>query len=226
MVHNLEDLKQFQVYVVSEPSGFMTVSGCLSNDFDNLMTSMSISTGSPTSAVATSVFMRRYGFFISAQLYLKAFNKVWDGGLANIHLVQTETGLAFQIDKRFIRDSQPDDLILLLKKYGHPVVNTLSKKANISKIILWENIWGYVLWMYGFIDSEQAKIDLTVLLEDDIWQPEVRRSMFKKFLNGRSLIDATQDYQRVTCCLYKELPENDACPYCPNAKSQNRKPLN
>ncbi|WP_332630399.1 hypothetical protein [Halalkalibacter flavus] len=215
---NLEDLKRFQVHIENEPKGFMTVHTSLTNGFDRFISNIKHSTGSPTTAVATSVFMRRYGFFIAAQLYLKTLHKVWDGPLEAIHLSQTENGLVFQIDKRFIRNEQTGDLELILKKYGHTVVNALAVKANISKFTLWENIWGYVLWMYGSTETKQAAEDLSTLLLDDIWQPEIRRSMFKKFLNGRSILESKNDFQRVTCCLYKELPGNDYCPYCPHVR--------
>ncbi|WP_052144763.1 hypothetical protein [Halalkalibacter okhensis] len=213
------NLERFQVYFGNQHQESMSVSASISDGFDRFISNIKCSTGSPTTAVATSVYLRRYGFFIAALLYLKAYNKMWDGSLDNIHLVETTHGLVFEIDDHYIRDEQPGDLELIVKKYGFPVVNELASRANISKFILWENIWGYVLWMYGSTETKQARLDLEMLLEDDIWQPDIRRSMFKKFLNGRTFEDAATNYERVTCCLYKELPGSESCPYCPHVSN-------
>ena len=117
--------------------------------------------------------------------------------------------------------NREEDIRFILERYGHPVVNYLSKRAKISKLILWENIWGYVLWMYSMIlqeNSPSAQYDLDVLLEDETWKPAMRRSPFKQYLKNQQALDAMANYKRTTCCLYKELPNTEKCPYCPLAK--------
>ncbi|OLO39275.1 hypothetical protein BTR23_09520 [Alkalihalophilus pseudofirmus] len=212
---NIEALQRFQVHLVDHAVGWMTVEECFDEYFHELVKSIENSTWAPNPAVATSVFMRRYGLFIAALLYLKAHNKMWEGPLNKIYLIHSDQTISFQIEAKLIRDSHEEDAERIIKRYGHNVVEAFAKKARISKLVLWENIWGYVLWMYSQTDTEQAKIDLHTLLQDHVWQPELPTSMFRRFSSGLTFGEAANNYQRVTCCLYKELPNSAACPYCP-----------
>ena len=214
----MEELELFQVKVRQGAHGFMTMSEAMANRHPELMNELIHSSGAPSEAVATSIFMRRFGFFITAQLYLLAHGKMWDGPLAEVHLEKTEGSFGFTIDERFIRERREGDLEAVLKSYAFPVVEAFRKAGHVSKIILWENIWGYAIWMYGMQDSEQARLDIEALMAADIWQPEMRKSFFNQFLDTRSFDEAKADYKRITCCLLKEIPENDKCPYCPLAK--------
>lgn len=214
----MEELELFQVKVRQGAHGFMTMNEAVASRHPELMKEMIHSSGAPNEAVATSIFMRRFGFFITAQLYLLAHGKMWDGPLAEVHLENTEGSIGFTIDERFIRERREGDLEAVLKSYAFPVVEAFRKAGHVSKFILWENIWGYAIWMYGMQDSEQARLDIEALMAADIWQPEMRKSFFNQFLDTRSFDEAKADYKRITCCLLKEIPENDKCPYCPLAK--------
>jgi len=70
-------------------------------------------------------------------------------------------------------------------------------------------------------NSSFAQQDLDVLLDDEVWKPAMRRSPFKQYLNNQQALDAMANYKRLTCCLYKELPNTEKCPYCPLAKSKS-----
>ncbi|MGK7376640.1 hypothetical protein ACSFXN_02290 [Planococcus sp. 1R117A] len=214
----MKELELFQVKVHKQTRGFMTLQESIGHRFSELITGIQLQTGAPSEAVATSIFMRRFGFFITAQLYLLAHGKMWDGPLEAAQLVKTESGIAFELDERFVRDRSEGDLEKVLKVYAFPVVEAVRKAGHVSKLILWENIWGYAIWMYGMLESEQAERDVQVLLDADIWQPEMRKSFFHQFLGGRSYSEAKADYKRITCCLYKELPDTGKCPYCPVKK--------
>jgi len=214
----MKELELFQVKVWEHAQGFMTLQECISTGYSKLANEIKQQTEAPTEAVAASIFMRRFGFFITAQLYLLAHGKMWDGPLDAVYLEKTEGGIAFEIEERFVRDRRKGDLEKVLKLYAFPVVEAFRKGGHVSKLILWENIWGYAIWMYGMIESEQAAQDTQILLDDAIWQPEMRRSPFRQFLGGRSFEEAKADYKRITCCLYKELPDTDKCPYCPVKK--------
>lgn len=214
----MEKLDLFQVHLRPNATGFMNLSEGMENRSLELIAKVRQESGAPTEAVATSVFMRRFGFFMSAQLYLLAHQQVWAGPLDEIHLTDAEYGIAFELDGKWMRQRQEGDLEMVLKEYGWPVVEQFRKIGPVSKLILWENIWGYVIWMYGMEDSAQAQQDLQDLLADSFWQPEMRKSHFKQFLDGHSLEQLQAEYKRVTCCLYKELPETDKCPYCPLRK--------
>lgn len=214
----MKELELFQVKVRSGAHGFMNMDEAMASRHPELMKEITQTTGAPNEAVATSIFMRRFGFFITAQLYLLAHGKMWDGPLSEIHLENTEGTIGFVIDERFIRDRRDADLEAAVKSFAHPVVEALRKAGHVSKIILWENLWGYIIWMYGMQDSPQAQQDAAALLTDEFWQPEMKRSFFRQFLKERSFEEAKADYKRITCCLLKELPNGDKCPYCPLAK--------
>ncbi|AQQ52727.1 hypothetical protein [Planococcus lenghuensis] len=214
----MEGLDRFQLFLTEEPDGFMSLAEAIGSRSQELIDDLKHTTGAPTSAVASSVFMRRFGLFIAGQLYLLAHGQIWDGPPGAVRLKQTAHGIAFSADSRFIRKRKEEDLALVLKQQAAPVVESVRKAGHVSKLILWENIWGYVIWMYGMTDTEQAQADVQQLLDDDFWKPDMKKSHFRQFLNGKTLAESQQDYKRLTCCLYKELPDTDKCPYCPLAK--------
>lgn len=214
----MEELELFQVKVRNVADSSMSLSEAMTTRFPDLMKEIIHATGAPNEAVATSIFMRRFGFFITAQLYLLAHGKMWDGPLDEVYIENTEGNLGFVIDARFLRERRDADLEVVVKKYAYPVVEAFRQAGHLSKIILWENLWGYIIWMYGMQDSQQVQIDAATLLTDEFWQPEMKRSYFRQFLKERSFEEAKADYKRITCCLLKELPDSDKCPYCPLAK--------
>ncbi|MDN7241933.1 hypothetical protein QWY14_09000 [Planococcus sp. N028] len=214
----MKELALFQVAVQDGATGFMTVQEGMDSRFPELFSELSQTTEAPNRAVASSIFMRRFGFFITAQLYLLAHGKMWDGKLENVHMVKTPGGISFAVDDQFLRERRDGDLETVLKEYAMPVVEAFRKIGHVSKLILWENIWGYSIWMYGMQDSPQAERDVESLMDAALWQPEMRKSFFHQFLGGCTFSEAKSDYKRITCCLLKEVPGTDKCPYCPMAK--------
>lgn len=214
----MEELELFQVKVRKGAQGFMDIREAMESRYPDIVTEITHASGAPNEAVASSIFMRRFGFFITAQLYLLAHGKMWDGPLNEIHLENTEGNIGFIIDERYIRERCEGDLEAVLKNYAFPVIEAFRQAGHVSKLILWENLWGYIIWMYGMQGSEQAQLDAASLLEDELWMPEMKKSFFRQFLKNRSFEEAKSDYKRITCCLYKELPETDKCPYCPMNK--------
>ena len=214
----MEKLDLFQVHLRPNANGFMTLSESMESRTLELIQKVIRESGAPTEAVASSIFMRRFGFFITAQLYLLAHQQMWAGPLSEVHLTDAEYGIAFEVDEKWLRPRQEGDLEMVLKEYAWPVIETFRKIGPVSKLILWENIWGYVIWMYGMEGSAQAEQDVQALLTDTLWQPEMRKSHFKQFLGGRSWEQSKAEYKRITCCLYRELPETEKCPYCPLRK--------
>jgi len=180
-------------------------------------------TDAPTNAVAASVFFRRLGFFIAAQFQtIAVHNQVFVGPLSSIGVVQDDLTYKFTLpEEGFVQVKEREQAIrFVLDNYGHPLVERVSKQAKISKLILWENIWGYVIWVYNQLileGVESAAEDLNFLLIDSTWTPQMRRSPFKQYLQNQSALDAMKDYKRVTCCLLKEMPDTNKCPYCPHA---------
>ena len=64
-------------------------------------------------------------------------------------------------------------------------------------------------------ECSAAQSDLDLLLEDELWKPHMRRSPFKQYLQNEEALAAMANYKRTTCCLLKELPDTEKCPYCP-----------
>jgi ferric iron reductase protein FhuF len=224
-VKQLNDLERFNVFVGAQENTFSSAVDVLSDSGSKLLfEKIHDMTGAPTNAVAASIYLRRYGFFIAAQLHLMSeHNIIWTGELDDISLVTNSDTILFSIPAKDFRHVQNRgaDMRFILERYGHPVVTYFSKHAKISKLILWENIWGYVLWMYSMLlqeNSPSAQYDLAVLLADETWKPAMRRSPFKQFIKNQEALDAMANYKRTTCCLYKELPNTEQCPYCPLAK--------
>ena len=218
-------LERFSVYVDEQSNVFSSVADVLSESgSDKLFELVQRLSGAPTATVATSVYMRRHGFFIAAQLHvLSEYNLLWAGDLKDVSLVIENDTILFSVPSDGFRNGQnrEQEIRFILETYGHPVADYLSKRTKIAKLILWENIWGYVLWMYSMLLEENSSVaqqDLDVLLEDETWKPAMRRSPFKQYLNNKQALDAMANYKRLTCCLYKELPNTDKCPYCPLAK--------
>lgn len=224
-------LQQLYVHLDHSPEAMLTVEQLLTpSGHVHMLNRIKNHSQAPTATVAASIFMRRYGFFITALLKLFSTESIrWTGSLADIAIIHVDNTIHFTLSPSKFEKSRTmhrsTELRRMLEQYGHPVVLNMSQSAKISKLILWENIWGYVLWMYGqlFADPaylQQAERDVLTLLEDELWTPHMRRSPFKLFLRNQSLTEAMREYKRVTCCLYKELPDTDKCPYCPLSRKR------
>ncbi|MBS4179058.1 hypothetical protein KHA89_16335 [Bacillus sp. FJAT-49731] len=224
----MDDLERLSVFV-DRGDAFLSIEDCLNEEGSGLLfNAIQTTTKAPINAVSTSVFMRRYGFFITAQLHLLCVHNLrWTGPLSDIQLIENEDLLQFSIASVHFKEARieqrREDLFYILNTYGHPIVEYMSRRGKISKLILWENIWGYVLWIYSQLLKDetvkaQADADLDMLLQDDLWKPAMRRSPFKQYIKNESAIDAMDNYKRTTCCLLKEIPGTSKCPYCPLAR--------
>lgn len=218
-------LERLSVFVDDSREPFTTLAETLTEQGKNkLLGTVRDMTDAPTDAVAASVFLRRLGFFMAAQFQTIAIHRqMFAGPLEHVGIIHDEYTLKFTVSSNGFVDVQDSDeaLRFVLEAYGHPVVEFYSKQANISKLILWENIWGYVIWVYSLLIQDgvsSAAKDLDVLLTDSTWKPRMRRSPFKQYLQNQSALEAMKDYKRVTCCLLKEVPDTKRCSYCPHAK--------
>ncbi|MGZ9584047.1 IucA/IucC family C-terminal-domain containing protein [Paenibacillus marinisediminis] len=227
-------IQRFQIQVVdsdhsASESVVMTVQEALTEEGSSrLLTMVKQAMRAPTNAVAASIWIRWYGFMLAGLLGLYSTQHIrFVGELADIGMVAEGTTMSFTVPRdAFVEDRElerSEALRQLLDRYGHPVVNGIYRFGGVSRLILWENVWGYVLWMYTQLmgeqsSREQAEEDLGFLLQDELWKPNLAHSPFKRFLNGQAPMESMQTYKRVTCCLYKELPDTNKCPYCPHAQ--------
>ena len=219
---HIASLERFGVFLNRQLDAFSNGQAILSETASTeLFTEIKALTGASTEAVATSVYMRRHGFFLTGLFHmLSNFNLQFTGKLEDVSLFIENGTIHFSIlpdSFEYVQDRH-EAIRSLLGQYGHPVVEYMSKRAHVSKLILWENVWGYVLWMYSMLLNEgcpAAQRDLDFLLEDETWKPHMRRSPFKQYLQNEEPLDAMANYKRTTCCLLKELPDTETCPYCP-----------
>ena len=181
-------------------------------------------TDAPTDTVAASVFFRRVDFFLAAQFHIiAAHKKLFAGPLNQVGIIYDDYTFKFTVRSEGFIEVQKEEQALrfVLETYGHPLVEFFSLHSKIPKLILWENVWGYVIWAYSQLIQDGvlgASENLDFLLNDSTWKPQMRRSPFKQFLQNQSVLEAMKDYKRVTCCLLKEMPNTNKCSYCPHAE--------
>ena len=224
-VEQIAALQRFNVHIGEQATTFLSMADVLSESgSDKLFETTQSLLDAPTTTVAASIYMRRHGLFIAAQLHvISEHNLFWAGDLKDVMLFIIDDAILFSVPSTDFRPvkNREEDIRFILESYGHPIVDYLSKRAKISNLVLWENIWGYVLWMYSMLLQENSSLshsDLNLLLEDEIWKPTMRRSPFRHYIKNQPALDAMAQYKRSTCCLYKELPNTDKCPYCPLRK--------
>ncbi|MCG3086669.1 IucA/IucC family C-terminal-domain containing protein [Sporosarcina cyprini] len=214
-----QDLERFALHVNNDTAPLLLLDDLLKESgIDRILELTTELSGAPTEAVAASVYMRRHGFFMAGLfLSISQHQIMWRRGIDEVGIFLKDGLIHYAIPETAGHPvtKREEALRSVLDQWGHPFVEALSKRAKISKWILWENVWGYVIWMYANLDSPYKDADLNLLLQDDSWKPAMRRSPFQRYLQGETVEEASQYYKRTTCCLYKELPDTDMCPYCP-----------
>lgn len=154
---------------------------------------------------AASMFMRRYGLFIAG--HLAVFSKerrIWDGSPDDVEILMGEGEgwpLLFRLKHENWVSCQDEGADLLLSRLVEPVISQITKSTKLPAIISRENIFGYVLWMYVHILNDTR--DFALLPQ------------FERFLQNQKPEEAMANFKRLTCCLYKEVPGCEKCPYCP-----------
>ncbi len=219
---HIASLERFGMFLNRQSDAFTNAQAILSERATaELFLEIQALTGAPTDAVAASVYMRRHGFFMAGLFHmLSKSNLLYTGKLEDISLFIDNGTIQFSIPPDSFEDvhDRHEAILSLLGQHGHPVTEYMSKRAHISKLILWENVWGYLLWMYSMLINEEnpaAQSDLDFLVDDETWKPHMRRSPFKQYLQNEEPLEAMANYKRTTCCLLKELPDTEKCPYCP-----------
>ncbi|MFJ7677258.1 (2Fe-2S)-binding protein [Peribacillus sp. NPDC046944] len=200
-------------------------------DIEELIGYAIIRSGADTPRVAASMWFRRYAFFITAQLYMISKHRlVWNGSLSDLAILDDPADVQW-FPKFWLKENSWSDvpekesqqaLHTVLNKFGADVIVPLSKSTKVSRLILWENIWGYTVWMYSELlkqcdIKERVEADIENLLDDEIWLGMEKRSPFKRFIGEKTVPESMNSYKRVTCCLYYQIEGQMKCPYCPNS---------
>ncbi|WP_082341113.1 IucA/IucC family C-terminal-domain containing protein [Sporosarcina globispora] len=202
--------------------------------------------GAPDNKTAASILIKRYAFMPVIYLYsMTSWNLKLDIRHENITFVSQEKDGQWLPGFSFIhlqgqgietgREQWREDAVQALFN-GHicPVLNRIATEANISKLILWENIAIYLFWLYEKIlplevHSERAAEDFKFILE------EASGNLFgcnntnplKKFDSKKILIESTGKTvcPRKTCCFSYLTSSGKRCGTCPqscNLKGRKR----
>lgn len=194
-------------------------------DFRNLMMGI---TNAATETAAISHFGRRYGMFVAMQFYmLTMYDEVWDGKPEDLRFAMVkEYGvhtLAMYInpnDVRYVEDDERERVITDILYKASVIIGQLRKTTSISPLILWENIFGYMLWHYHTLlenpaIADRAFEDLEMLEDKNVWRYFSDKSLFFNYTGGKSPSALINQPVRKSCCFSKDIPGLIACGFCP-----------
>ncbi|WP_285767652.1 (2Fe-2S)-binding protein [Peribacillus sp. SI8-4] len=189
--------------------------------------------GAKTPQIAISMWFRRYAFFVTAQLFMVSKHRLaWEGTLGDIGVLDDPEDMNWLPDfllktnrwRPVPEKERSAALHSILSRFGAEAIGPLSKTTKISKLVLWETIWSYTVWMYGELMKlpdikVRVEADINCLLADEVWRNIERHSPFKRFIGNKTVPESLNPYKRVTCCLYYRIDGQEKCAYCPNKNS-------
>ena len=194
-------------------------------DFRNLMMGI---TNAATEAAAISHFGRRYGMFVAMQFYmLTTYDEIWDGKPEDIRFaIIQEFGihtLGMYInanDFRYVKDDERERVMTDILYKTSVIIGQLRKTTSISPLVLWENIFGYMLWHYHTLLenpalADRAFEDLEMLEDKNVWRYFSDKSLFLNYTGGKSPSSLINQPVRKSCCFSKDIPGLMACGFCP-----------
>ena len=194
-------------------------------DFRNLMMGV---TNAATEAAAISHFGRRYGMFVAMQFYmLTTYDEIWDGkpedlrfAIVNEFGIHTLGMYINPIDFRYVEDDEREKVMTDILYKTSVIISQLRKTTSISPLVLWENIFGYMLWHFHTLLgnpalSDRAFDDLEMLEDKNIWRYFSDKSLFFNYTGGKSPSQLMNVPVRKSCCFSKDIPGLLACGFCP-----------
>ncbi|MEG0472860.1 MAG: Fe-S oxidoreductase [Solibacillus sp.] len=194
-------------------------------DFRNLMMGV---TNATTEAAAISHFGRRYGMFVAMQFYmLTTYDEVWDGkpedlrfAIINEYGIHTLGMYINANDFRYVEDDAREKVMTDILYKTSVIISQLRKTTSISPLVLWENIFGYMLWHFHTLLenpalSDRAFEDLEMLEDKNIWRYFSDKSLFFNYTGGKSPSQLINIPVRKSCCFSKDIPGLLACGFCP-----------
>ncbi|WP_180953718.1 (2Fe-2S)-binding protein [Bacillus sp. T33-2] len=193
----------------------------------------------PDLKVAASVFSKRFAFVAVIQLYaMTVWNKRLIFTLDTLELTHRkdqgqwlpeysvgslEAEPVADMDREKWRDAALEHLF---KETILPVLDSLSKTAKISKLILWENIAVYMFWLYRTIladkDDSQIADDFDYIVNSAPGKlfGNYNSNPLKKFNSKEVYVEAHKEFVRIrkTCCFSYQLGEKQTyCKTCPRS---------
>lgn len=233
-IDQIKQLNMYSVYTESPETKIFSLETLLDPDkIEDALIAVQTISRSPNKTVAASYFMRRVGMFTAMQFYnLATYDEVWDGKNNRLLFGAREefgnltVSMFTKIeDWREVEDHERREVIrFILKNECDAIIRQIRTVSNISSLTLWESVFGFLLWHYHVLlenpgTSEEARADLEILKDDEIWEGIAPRSLFAVYLKGAEPSALLNTVVRTTCCLSKDVPGLMQCGFCPLKKS-------
>lgn len=227
--NQIRQLNSYSVYINLPNQPLFTLEDLLNGQKTKAcLSAVHTVSNSPNTTVAASFFMRRIGMFINMQLYnLAAYDEIWDGDATKISFGaieeygnRTVSTFVSADDWHSVDEDEHRDVIRKILLQADKIIRQIRTVTSVSPLILWENIFGFLLWQYHVMlndpsMSEEARADLNCLKDDETWKGIARHSLFKVFLKGSEPSELLNSTVRTTCCLSKDVPGLTQCGFCP-----------
>jgi ferric iron reductase protein FhuF len=182
--------------------------------------------------VTGSMLVKRYAFLAAMALFsMTVFGKKMNTDPLNLTLETDDLDPLWlpsfyfhsleSVSAGESRDAWRDEILRdLFRNHLSKIVTIVSEKARISKLILWENIFLYVVWMYNtllanipeYVTIEQIQADYMYVVKEADGElfGEGMKNPFLPFYREQEQVT------RQTCCLYYLTSEKrDRCSTCP-----------
>lgn len=222
-------LNSYSVYTEVPKSPLFTLENLRKDfyltDFRNLMMGI---TNAATEAAAISHFGRRYGMFVAMQFYmLTMYDEVWDGKLEDVrYFLVEEFGMRTlgtyitPTDFRYVEDDERETVIEKILLQCNEIFGQLRKTTSISPLVLWENVFGYMIWNYHTLMenpllADRAFEDVEILEGTNVWKYFSTKSLFLQFTDGQNPSLLVNKPVRKSCCFSKDIPGLIQCEFCP-----------
>ncbi|MFS0576894.1 hypothetical protein AB1K83_14740 [Sporosarcina sp. 179-K 3D1 HS] len=228
----LRQLNMYSIYIEEPEHPLFSMQSLLNAEqTGNIMDVIQTVSQSPNRTVAASYFMRRLGMFIAMQFTnLASYDEVWNGDLERLRFgAKVEYGklavsmFAVAEDWQDVDDENREGAIRNILEFADSAIRQTRSVSSVSPLILWENIFGFLLWQYHVLLSnpgtaEEARNDLNLLKDDSLWSGIASRSLFATYLRGCEPSALLNTEVRTTCCLSKDIPGLMQCGFCPLKK--------
>ncbi|WP_052342593.1 IucA/IucC family C-terminal-domain containing protein [Bacillus sp. EB01] len=185
--------------------------------------------------VAASVFMKRYAYIAVLSLYsISALNKKLNIQADNVFF-EAPIGTGSWLPKFFLEKAEAEKwdggdhnqwrkqaITELFAGHIFPLIDLLGKVTGVSKLILWENVAIYIMWLYESELAGQAPPDDDFNFIFNETEGAVfgkyRRNPLTKFFTEKTYQEDLDEMVRVrkTCCFsYLTGDKDKRCKTCP-----------
>ncbi|MFP3919422.1 IucA/IucC family C-terminal-domain containing protein [Lysinibacillus telephonicus] len=212
------------------------------------LTTVKEKTKSANLGVAASLFVKRYSFAVLIALYsMSAFNKRINFSIDNLSVETLDESDILWLPSIKFNDInlspasqenrarwRSEILKEIFANHIEVLFKQLSSVSKLSKIIMWENLYIYIVWMYKNLLADQLyskshhnikeDFDMITAYGESILFGDYKENPFVKFrgTNDCQSILGETVYNRKTCCL-SYLTENKGyfCKNCPIKRKQS-----